>query len=442
MSTATLDPEQGMRTLESIPTDQRPKDWLTVINQLDFAGEVPFLAMLGKLAKRTVTDPEFNWFDETITTQSYTGATGMVYVDSTLTTAYAGSDDVAVGTTVYVSVSASFIEEVVVGHVVLLQDADDHTNDIQAYVVSRNTANNSFACKTLIADGTGAGDMSNTDTVIIIGFANPELGQLPSGVSYDPTKLYNFTQIFTDALAMSGTELATILRTEEEYRRQKTLLFQRHMRGIERAIMFGERGLVTENGKPKRFTRGYITAIRTHTPGNVDNYRLSDTNYNGKTWIASDGGNEWLQEMLEKAALKGLSEKFCFMGVGAARGLTRLAENFPSVAINLNQGERNVVLGIKVRTVLTEMMTLHCVIHPMFNAVTSWRNSMLIFEPRQVRYCALRTRDTVYLPDPNRGKGGLANIDGLIEGFRTEAGLEYHHTDTAMYLEGVGIDNP
>ena len=47
----------------------------------------------------------------------------------------------------------------------------------------------------------------------------------------------------------------------------------------------------------------------------------------------------------------------------------------------------------------------------------------------------------MYKEDPNKNKGGFNNIDGLKEEYLTEMGVEFHHPDTFMILNGVGLDN-
>ncbi|MBT7187988.1 hypothetical protein HN911_11740, partial [Candidatus Bathyarchaeota archaeon] len=67
------------------------------------------------------------------------------------------------------------------------------------------------------------------------------------------------------------------------------------------------------------------------------------------------------------------------------------------------------------------------------------RNSMVIFEPKQVRYKYIT--DTMFKADKSDMEGGGTGVDGKQEEYLTEAGLEFHHGEKSGYLNGVGLDN-
>ena len=95
--------------------------------------------------------------------------------------------------------------------------------------------------------------------------------------------------------------------------------------------------------------------------------------------------------------------------------------------------------GIKVMTLETPFGVWHIKRHPRFTQEVSNTQSMLIFEPRHLRYRYIT--DTMFKADDCYGKGGGTGKDGKEEEFLTEAGLEYHHPETAMYLSNIGVDN-
>ena len=78
-------------------------------------------------------------------------------------------------------------------------------------------------------------------------------------------------------------------------------------------------------------------------------------------------------------------------------------------------------------------------IHPLFNYETTFKNSMLVWEPQNAIYRYID--DITFLKD-NWKKGGKGKIDGLTEGYIADVGFEWHYPELNLWLQGVGKDNP
>ncbi|KKN08383.1 hypothetical protein LCGC14_1057150, partial [marine sediment metagenome] len=212
MATSTKTPFYGQRGTDDIPTAQTLNDYRSAISVLTPNGTAPLQAVLGRIPSEATTSYRFEWFDEVMPTRSVNVtqyASLDVYTDAALSDDYDAGDDVAAGTVVYVTVGSTFIDEVWPGSEVLLRDADDHSNDIPAIVVSKDTANNALAVRTLKADGTGVIDLSSCDTVMAMSSAHPEGSEQPPGIAYDPTDLYSYTQITRTSVEMTRSQMAT-----------------------------------------------------------------------------------------------------------------------------------------------------------------------------------------------------------------------------------------
>ena len=428
----------GMRGNGDWVTDQRPKNWREVILYRYPNGDAPLTAILSKMASEKTDDPEFNWWTKDLATQSMT-ITGR-YTDAALATAYV-SGGVA-GDILYFKMSAADLTQVRIGHQVLLRDASDLTVDCVGKVTGRssNGANSYIQVKLLEADDNSSnGDLSDCDVALIIGNINAEGAAMPDAIAYDPTKWYNYTQIFRTPLEMTRTAMKTRLRTGDQYKEAKRECLELHSIEMEKAFLFGVPSEGTgDNGKPERTTLGLIPAIRggyTGEGGNagtVNDY-VTNTDYSGQTWL--QGGEDWLDTQLEVIFRKGATEKLALAGSGAIQAINTLIKaggNFDYTAMTTDY-------GIKVMAWHTAFGTINIMRHPLFSYETTTRHSMVIFEPKDIKFRYID--DTMYKADDRLKKGGWTSRDGIKEEYLTEAGLEYHHPDGWGYLYGFGSTN-
>ena len=362
-----------------------------------------------------------------------------VYTDSALSIAYV-SGGVA-GSIIYLKMAAADIIHFRVGHTVLMRDASDYTMDTVGKVVaiSNNGAASYIAVKLLESDDNGTLFLVACDKVMVIGSMNAEGAAMPTGVSYDPAKLYNYTQIFRTPLSITRTARKTRLRTGDAYKEMKREALELHGIEMEKAFLFGIPYEGTgDNGKPERMTEGLITCIRNNVAANVNDYQLNAT-YHGKLWLDDGGGEDWLDSYLETVFRYGRQDKLAVCGTGALLGLNKLARAGSHMTMTPSQKD----YGINVITWITPFGTIHLKTHPLFNIESTLRNSMLIFEPENCVYRYIDDTTFYAEGDAKQAAPGTqgGRIDGTQEEFLTECGLEYHHPYTAMFLNGVGLDH-
>jgi hypothetical protein len=393
-------------------------------------------AIMSKLPSEKTDDPQFYWWTKLLPNQAGT-VTG-VYTDSALLTAYVSGG--VVGSVIYLKMAAADITHFRVGHQVLMRDASDATNDHIGKVISRasNGAASNVGVKLLEIDDNGTStDISDCDKVMVVGSINAEGAAMPTGVSYDPDKLYNYTQIFRTPLSITRTAMKTKLRTGDAYKEMKREALELHGIEMEKAFLFGVAYEGTgDNGKPERTTEGIINVIRNNVPANVSDFQL-DATYHGKAWLDDGGGEAFMDEFLELIFRYGRSEKLAICGSGALMGINAIAK----ANSHFTMTSATKAYGINVTELITPVGTIHLKTHPLFNIESTLRNSMLILEPENLRYRFID--DTTFYaegeaknaaPGTNGGR-----IDGKQEEFLTEAGLEMHHPYTAGYLTGIGL---
>lgn len=424
----------GMRGTGDWVTNQRPKNYRELILYLYPNGMAPLTAILSKIKSESTDDPEFNWWTKNLASQG--GTVSGIYTDAAMNDALAASQSTAAGTTLFAKVALSVAQEIRPGHVVILRDASHYDVDVVAKVtgVLQNGASSRVDCKLLEADDNGAStDLSNCDTILIIGNLNPEGGVIPDAVSYDPTKYSNYTQIFRTPLDITRTARKTKLRTGDQYKESKREALELHSIEMEKELIWGIKTENTgDNGKPERTTQGLISMIRENASSNVDSYALNSS-YSGQTWL--QGGEDWFETYLEQVFRYGSQEKLALCGSGALLGLQKLAKTYGNIQLKPGTGS----YGIKVTEWITPFGVLQLKTHPLFSYETTNRNSMVIVDVPMLVYRYID--DTFFKPDKREREAGYNAVDGTKEEFLTEMGLEYHHPLAFMYLNGVGLDN-
>ena len=420
----------GMRGSGDFAEDQRPKNWRQKILHLYPNGDAPLTAMLSMMGEEAVDDPQFYWWTKSLATQSATVTN--VYTNATLVTAYTSGG--VVGDIVYVKIpNEASCKEFRVGHQALLRNTADYTDDVNGKVIAvvLNGASSYIAVKLLEAD-TGENKIAVCNRILVIGNINSEGAIMPSSIAYDPTKHFNYTQIFRTPLSITRTARKTRLRTGDQYIEAKRECLELHSLEIEKAMLWSIASeVIGDNGKPERTTAGLIPTVIGNS-GNTSHY-TTDTDFSGVSWLT--GGEEWLDSYLEQIFRYGSQERLAFVGSGTVLALNKLIKEYGNYEVTSQTTD----YGIKVKTWITPFGEIHMKIHPLFSYEESNRNTMVIFDPKDLKYRYID--DTKFFADPDKQNTGRNRIDGTDEEYLTEAGLEFHHPIKTGFLSGFGTDN-
>jgi hypothetical protein len=418
----------GMRGNGDWATDQRPKNWRETILYLYPNGDAPLTAVLSKMKEESTDDPEYNWWTKSLASQG--GDVASIYTDI-LSTEYTTGG--AAGETVYAKMAAAVASEIRVGHQVLLRTSTVYADDTNAKVtaVVQNGASSYAACQLLMADPTTTG-LASCDTILVIGNINAEGAAMPDAIAYDPTKLYNYTQIFRTPLEITRTARKTKLRTGDQYKEAKREALEIHGIEMEKAFIWGIRTENTgSNGKPERTTGGIIQWIEDNS-GVSDDF-TTNTDFTDTSWLAE--GEEWLDAQLEEIFRYGSDERLAFCGSLVILAINKLVKEYG----NYEFTPKTTSYGIRVMEWVTPFGVIHMKRHPLFSYETTNQRQMLVLEPKDLRYRYVD--DTTFYDDPAKKNTGWTRRDGTKEEFLTECGLELHHPQKFGYLNGFGSDN-
>ena len=423
----------GMRGSSShADSDFRPKNWREKILRLYPNGQVSLTALTALMKSESTDDPEFYWFDKALPSQRATVTAR--YTDAAESAAYASG--AVEGDILYLVATASYTgnPEFRVGHTVMMGNTTEKWNRVVGEVVSVTQSGTTLhiAVKLLEADDNGTStDLSDCTTIVIIGNWNSEGAEMPDALAYDPTKHYNYTQIFRTPLSLTRTRIKTKVRYgSSTYQEAKRDILELHGIEMEKGFLFGIPYEGTgANGQPKRMTGGLFYHVPTD---NVMNY-VSDSDFSGKTWLQA--GHDWMNKCLELLFRYGSKNRTCYCGSGVLLELNKLVESLGDFALTT----KTLAYGIQVTEWVTPFGSLDFYTHPLFTVDPVFRYVALAFDPSNLRYRYID--DTMYKKDDRLTKGSYTSIDGIKEEYLTECGLEVHHTSTMMALYGWGSTN-
>lgn len=377
----------GMKSTADFATDERPKNWREGILLLEPRNKAPLATLTAAMSEQSTDDPEFYWWEEETDVHILTlnDATGMTNAETAFIV-----DDFATrlkaGDLLRVKRTAETIRVTSV-------------TDAQNFAASRGAA------------GTTAAALVDNDVLIYLGSAYREGAGRPTGVSWNPVKKYNLTQIFRDSVEWTRTASKTRLRTGDMMKHDRRRALNKHMIGMERAFIFGQRFETTESGQPLRFTGGLLSYL---PAGNI-------VNHNGTLSLKQ------LEDYIDDIFAYGSNEKVCFCSLATMMRLNRLVRKNTDYQWGPPEREFTFI----VRRFHTPGGTLILTEHPLFSSPNAELGSdLLILDTAELKYRYIT--DTVLLKD-RQDKG----TDGTAEEYLTECGLEFHHPKSHFWLQNI-----
>lgn len=386
---------QGLRHTSNFESNQRPQNWREAILLLNPNGMAPLTGLTSAMKSRSTNDPQFNWFEKVLQTQRFT-----------LSANLAATGDLAV---------SSGALGLKAGHIIRIEHSGEIVRVTSDPVVDTSIPVARGYSGTTAATVTVA---SENPAVHVIGTAYEEGSAAPTGINYDPTRRYNYTQIFRDTLEMTRTASRTRLRTGDSVKEAKRECLELHSIQMEKAFFWGKAHETTLGGKPIRTTGGVISFIDSNNVVNNTDGSFTMTELEG-----------WLKRIFDY----GSSEKVAFVG-----NTTLLAINTcirKNSSYNIQSGVKE--YGMAVSRLICPFGELVMKSHPLFNQISSTSynaadSSMTVLDMANVMYVSLDAGDTKYQKD--LAENGL---DGEKSGYLSECGLEVHHPLSHFQINGL-----
>lgn len=349
----------------------------------------PLTALLSKLSEQAVDDPEFKWFEKLLPSQYASVAANADTASTTITLSTAGD---------YTKFKA--------GHVIL---------EIQTGEIMWVTGSVSGSVSVVRAQGSvSATAIGASDQILIIGTAYSEGDGVSDAITYDPSVVTNYTQIFRHVFDITGTFAATRIRYgdgqfQKEARREALEL---HSIEMERAFLWGaKKENLTFGSQPTRTTGGLNYFVTTNV-----------TDFGGSVTI-----DTW-ENVLEDVFEDGASEKLLLCGNRALNTLNKLARNHYTVSTT--PVERT--YGMQMTTWITPYGTLQIKQHPLLSKDPTFNSWGFIVDTGKLSYKYLRGRDT-QLRENVQNPGD----DSIKNEFLSECGLEINHESSHAIIKNA-----
>jgi hypothetical protein len=385
----------GLRGTGSWGTDERPKNFREMILWLNPNGSAPLTALLAKAKKESVNDPEFNWWEE---------KQSAIRVQINFTTGYS--------TTATSAVIVADALRLVKGDILLVEKTEDaaYTNEIIEIV---NTPPNDTTIEfSRGAANTTAAPILNSVFLTKIGSVFEEGSAKAEKSTRNPTKLFNYCEIFKTGMGLTNTTKETFARTGDPWKNDKVRRSFDHSVDLESAFLFGKKYETTGVlGFPKRFTGGlrqFITTnVKIFTTTPTEDAFL-DAVY--KVWDYNTGAG---------------NERIMLAGNGFLNSLNKLARNSASTRVNFDGTIK--IYGMELQKWVLPQGTLGVKTHPLMNTHGRFTNSAFVIDPTGLIYRPLR--DTKF-----EDKIQIPGTDAQEAQWITECGLEVHHEVTMAYI--------
>lgn len=364
----------GMRGTGSYSADERPKNYRGVLLLLKPNTEAPLTAMLGQLADAPTDDPEFKCFLKGLPTQRAVVSATVNSTATTITMKGTGSQ------TIFKP-----------GHAVMVE-----TTGEVVWVTSSSTA------KTIVVErgkGSTKAAIATDAGLFILGTHHEEGASVPAAITYDPTVVTNYTQIFRTVGDITGTALSTRLRyADNPMVEMKREMLEIHSIEMEKQFLFGSGVEDTGGTNPERTTKGAFFFITTNVHDFQDAVTIED-------WEIA----------LEADFADGMNEKLLLCGNRVLTIANQLGRTHGQITI----APRAETFGLQIMTWITPFGTIQLKQHPLLSKNPTFKDWAFLFETSKLRYRYLRGRDTKYLRN-RQSPGDDANKDEFL----TECGLE------------------
>ena len=374
---------------------ERVGDFASAILQIDPTGTAQMLAMTSGMSNRGAHDTIFHWFEDTHISGNTTATGG--------------------GTTTTVGITDPSLY--VPGSVLMVEDTGEYML-VSAVTDTTLTVIRGLAGTTVVA-------ITNGMTLQSIGNAHEEGSGRPTPVAQQGHPRLNYTQIFRNGWAVTGTAKAVSFRTGSKLAKNKRDCAKYHAEDMERAILWGRKHLGTLNGKQFRMTDGLLTQIEQY--GGIVETPATGGNVGDMSWVDF---SDWMRRLFAKNVKGQPNERICYAGDITLQIINNMA--FAESEYNIKQGESS--FGITVTEVINPFGKLKIMTHPLMNENARWRKELYAFHPGGIARRTLReTFEENYDSNGNRIDGVDAD-EGVIT---TEMGIECGAAQTMGILRGI-----
>lgn len=374
---------------------ERVGDFANSILFLNPTGTAPLLALSAGMSKVETTDTVFNWFEDS----HVSGRSAVVSGGTT--------------TTVVVADGAGYVP----GQVLLVEESGE-----QIYV-TQVTGNTLTVVRGL--GGTSVTNLSSSNHVQLIGNAHEEASTMPQAVTQQGAPRSNYTQIFRNAWAVSGTAKVVKFRTGSKAAANRRFCMMYHAEDMERSFIWGRKHIGTINGNQFRLSDGINAQIENN--GGIVAAAATGSNAGDLSFLDLE---EFLRKVFSKNVKGQPNERIAYCGDKVLQVVNNMAR---LDGMNTFQMEET-RLGINVTRIITPFGKISLMTHPLMNENPKWATELYVYHPGGIRKRPLRDSfEEAYDRAGQRANGKDAD-EGLIT---TEIGWECAAAQTMGIMTNI-----
>jgi hypothetical protein len=378
----------GIFNTSNFTTDLAAKSFAGMITRLMPNGQAPLFGMTSMLATDTALQVEHGFFTKT-----------MIFPAFTLNGAIANGTD----TTITVVSTTNLVPGMI----------------MQANGTGENVIINSILSATQITVTRGVGnvaavaDANASDNFYQVGSAFEESSIRPNALQITPVRVTNFTQIFRNTWALSGSAQATqVIAGDSTVAESRMDCASFHAADIEKGLIFGQKSQGTRNGQPFRTMDGLISIL-----SNLANYPASYAAVNlttaGATTTFTQLENALDPVFNQATDPKAGNERVLFVG-GAARKVINNIGRVNSTYF-IQNGATN--YGLQFGSFNIARGSFRMIEHPLFNSNADWTKYALCVDLSTFRVAYLGGRKTMkaeFNQDGTTVDNGIDAVGGTL----------------------------
>jgi len=387
----------GLRGTGSWSADERPKNYRELILLLFPNSPLSLTALMSKLQVRATNDPEFKIFTKNLPTQR-------VLVSGSQTSGDTAIETQGSGAAIALKKGHSLINE--------------RTLEVIWVTVDPTTPFNAFTAAR--GKGSVAAAMNDGDGLLIVGSHHQEGAAVPTAITFEPSVINNYTQIFRTSLHLTNTAKATNLRTGSDLEERQRETLEIHAIEREMAYVFGTGVEDTSGAQPERTTKGFISLVTT----NVKDFAGA---------VDIDSWESFMEDVFED----GSSEKLLLAGNTAITNINKVARIHGEIQMT----PMSETYGMMLDRYRTPYGFLQIRQHPLFSKNATFRTWGIVVDPEYLADRILSgngvNRDTNYLE--NRQNAG---DDATKDEWLTESGLELDFDTCNAVFKGASAFVP
>lgn len=346
-----------------LPAGFTKSSFAAAITRLMPAGAAPLFGITSMLKTDTAIATEHGYWTKTMIFPEATSSAGALVGD----------------TTINVSSSATLLP----GMLMRNQRTQEQV------IVNTVPGATSFTCTRGVGT-VAAAAVNNGDKWYQVGTAFEEASNRPNSMNIAPVKITNYTQIFRNSWAVSGSaDQVAVEAGDSNLAESKQECAAFHAVDIEKALIFGQKSQGTRNGKPFRTMEGLVSII-----GNLSYYPSSYGSANVSTAGATTTYAQ-LEGFLDPCFNQvsdptASTERILFVG-GTARkvvnGIGRISGQYQIV-----DGQTN--FGLQFQTFKIARGTFRMVEHPLLNSNADWSKMAIALDLGSFNVAYLGNRKT------------------------------------------------